>query len=261
MGRSALIVAAAIAAAACKTSDVPPGRFSGGQVCQPGNNSCGSGMRCENSICIKTCSGGAACDRGQYCEGAAPDDVCAAVQTATCQVDEECPWPQSCLYGLCSSAELLADGGKGQCVQGVDGGTDGCTRDAVCLGTIVGAVCYSLPACGQDGKCPQGAFGSICNDGKNPDGGKIVPDKGRICLFGACLTDNDCPTRARCFRSHPGSVLGACTFGVPGDPCLSNADCQGMLTPNCGFPDGGVPDGGVADGGAADAGPAVGKCQ
>jgi hypothetical protein len=262
MGRSALILAAAVAAAACKTSDIPPGRFSGGQVCQPGNNSCGSGSRCQNGICARTCSSSAACDPGQYCLGAAPDDVCAAVQPSGCQVDEQCPWPQLCIYGLCAAPELRADGGREQCISPADGGVDdGCARDAFCLGSLQGNVCLGAPACGQDGKCPPGSFGALCNNGTNPDGGQILPGKGRICLFGACITNNECPTRARCFRSQPGSVIGTCTYGLTGDPCFSNADCQGMTTPNCSFPDGGVADGGGADGGAADAGPAIGRCQ
>jgi hypothetical protein len=190
-----------------------------------------------------------------YCEGSAsPDDVCAPIATPTCTTNLQCPNPQKCLgvdtlgrgAGFCVSQNLRADGGYQGCVR--NDPNDACAPDAVCypLATSGGAVsntCVGLPACSQDGGCPAGFIGSVCNEGNLADGGQLIPGKGRICLVTFCVRESDCNAVGHCFHRTPTQPLGACNFGLAGDPCFTNADC--FNSSGCAGADGGLQDGGV----------------
>lgn len=288
MGRSSLIALIAALAvvgayAACSSDSgggVNSGRPDGGPQCKIGNVpgfTCTAGTACVNSVCVPTCTGDAGdCPAGQYCEACAtpggcasgalpPRNVCAWNTPISCTKNTDCPFPQNCvgagpsIYGLCQSGEFLGDGRQNlDCT--LD--PDNCAPDAICQiqqganGTF--KQCVGLPACGQDGSCPTGIYGSVCND-KNPiDGGQIISGKQRICLYSLCVTNSDCPTNSvattHCFRTDKNVPYGGCKFGQVGDPCFSDADCPQAA--RCAgaagsFEDGGTPGtcGPCADGG------------
>jgi hypothetical protein len=251
MGRSALIAVIAAALWGCpsggSTSTTP--RPDGGPICGVGPAdiavypACAAGTRCNNRTCAPTCAAG--CPPGMYCEGPPPEDVCALVNPIVCAKNTDCPAPQGCLFGLCASAELRADGGYQGCV--LSEPDDACGPDAICYslansnGTISNT-CVGLPACSQGGACPPGTYGAICNEGRNPDGGPLLAGKQRICLFSYCMQDTDCNVAAHCFFGAP-ALLGRCNFGRAGDGCFSNADCIGST--GCSGADGGLLDGGT----------------
>jgi len=245
MGRSALILI--LAAAACSSKDAPPvigpQRPDGGTPCQAGDSTCRGNLRCVNRNCVPTCPGDAGCPSGSYCEGPAyPEDVCAPLSPIACAKTFDCPDPQTCFGGLCASGQPRADGGYQLCVLNA-GADDGCGPDAVCI--VQGQnVCAGYPACGQDGGCPQGDIGSACNDGKNPDGGQLIPGKMRICLLGFCTLPSDCPpTSNACFRATLRKPYGYCNFGLTGSQCFTKADC--FNSGACTGADGGLEDGGT----------------
>jgi hypothetical protein len=255
MGRSALILALAAAVWGCPSSghitiNLQP---DGGPVCggdplpgSPTYGPCDVGLTCVNRICTPNC--GAGCAAGTYCEGLPPRDICAPVQPIACTKNLDCPNPQGCFNGLCASVELRADGGYQPCIPNSEP-DDGCGADALCYVLVVSGgtirnTCVGLPACGQNGSCPaapSGGYGSVCNDGRNPDGGQLMAGKQRICLFGYCTIDGDCDRTARCFFGTP-TVPGKCQYGSAGDPCFTNADC--LNSAGCGGADGGLLDGG-----------------
>lgn len=254
MGRSALILALAAAIWGCPPStggtviNLQP---DGGPVCGEDPRlpltypPCDTGLRCVNRICMPNCDAGS-CPGGMYCEGPAPKDVCAPVAPINCTSDVNCPNPQKCNYGLCTSLQLLADGGYAPCKLNAEP-NDNCGPDALCFQNVAnnGALtsnCLGQPACGQDGGCPIGSVGAICNDGRNPDGGQLFPGKQRICLFSYCMGNPDCNAAAHCFFAAP-ALLGQCYYGFVGDPCFTNADCPNSS--GCGGSDGGLLDGGT----------------
>ena len=226
MGRSALISVALAFVACTDTGSSNVSRIDGGTICQAGDTTCAANERCVDRTCKPACAGGAACPAGMYCEGAAfPNDVCAPLAVTACVASTDCPAPQLCFQGgLCASLELRGDGG----VQPCGNDNSNCAPDAVCLplATSTGSInqsCVGMPACGQDGGCPVGLFGSVCND--LADGGKLVANKQRVCLFPWCLDDSNCNAQSHCFRNPKDANHGECYYGVTGDPCFAKADC------------------------------------
>ena len=251
MGRSALILAAVFWGCPSNGVNVVLQR-DGGPVCgrdptdQVQYPDCATGTRCVNRICVPTCTGGTACPSGTYCGGpAAPEDVCTSVAASTCATTADCPTPQKCLVGFCASAQLRADGGFQGCVR--NDPNDACGTDAVCYALVTSSggianTCVGLPGCSQDGGCPVGPLGGVCNDGNLADGGPLIPGKGRICLATYCVRETDCNSTWHCFHRTP-QPLGNCSFGQVGDPCFTNADC--INSSGCTGADGGLLDGGV----------------
>jgi hypothetical protein len=245
MGRSSLIplgaaalVVAVFAASSCSqdpTIVIPP-QPDGGPVCDLAARACPPGEACLNSICSARCTAGAACPPGTYCEGdAGIDEVCAPVQTIACANVLQCPAPQNCApYGLCTSSELPADGGRGTCFPGrLD---DGCSADGVCITGASGTIsCLGLPACSQDGGCPVGKLGATCN--VRPDGGRLFPGKQRVCLVSFCDGTADCPAALPYCVNEIGPAQSFCSSGLKGSPCLSPADCKSAT---CNGTDGGA---------------------
>jgi hypothetical protein len=111
-------------------------------------------------------------------------------------------------------------------------GNDGCSSTLFCA-QVPGAPdarCYQFPACGQDGSCPTGQVGAICND-------HYFSDKPRFCVPGFCHDASHCPASWNCVRTSPVDVLGRCSDGTPGRPCGTDSDCQSN---HCNGSDGGV---------------------
>jgi len=245
MGRSSLIplggaalVVAIFAASSCSddASNVVIAQPDAGVVCDFAARPCAAVQACLNGICAQRCAGGAACPAGQYCEGdGGIDQVCAPVEAISCTSFLQCPAPQGCGLGLCTSAELLGDGGRGGCDAGqLD---DGCSTDGVCVTnqTTALASCVGMPACSQDGGCPIGFQGATCN--VRPDGGRLFPNKQRVCLASFCDGTADCPS------DHPHCVTGAgpalsfCSNGIKGSSCVNGPDCNSNV---CNHADGSV---------------------
>src|SRR5438309_1159119 len=86
----AAIPLAAVLAVASSTQGCDSNSASGkprpdaGPVCSVGSGTCASGSSCVNGDCVPQCDSSGNCAAGQYCEGAAPRNVCAATQTTVC---------------------------------------------------------------------------------------------------------------------------------------------------------------------------------
>jgi hypothetical protein len=218
--------AVAFSAPSCSSSSSTT-RPDGGPVCEHGGPACPTGTACQNGNCVPTCPPGTACPAGQYCLGTAPmDQVCAPTSPTLCTSLYDCPTPQNCLIPLCTALEPQADGGA-TFLCNPDGSVDDkCATDAICLvllssNGLANVQCRGMPACGQNGSCPVGQFGAVCN--VQPDGGRILPGKERICLFGFCSSNQDC---AGNFCVHnPDASVGGCYSGFTGSPCNTSTDC------------------------------------
>jgi hypothetical protein len=224
LGAAALVVAVFAASSCAQDSNVVViPQLDGGTICDFATRGCPPGQACLNSICSERCTGGTPCPAGTYCEGdAGIDEVCAPVQTIACSSTLQCPAPQSCTVGLCTSSELLGDGGREGCAPGqVD---DGCSADGVCITTSGRTSCFGLPACSQDGGCPVGAAGATCN--VRPDGGRLFPGKQRVCLLSFCDGPADCPASIPHCVNGLGPAKSLCSAGTTNSPCKTGADCN-----------------------------------
>jgi hypothetical protein len=239
MGRSSLIplgaaavVVAVFAASSCSGDSndiVVIPQPDGGTICNLAALGCPSGQACLNGICAARCAAGAACPAGTYCEGdAGIDEVCAPVEAIACLTTAvQCPAPQGCTnFGLCTSSELPADGGRQSCIAGqVD---DGCSADGICItGSSQSSACVGLPACSQDGGCPVGLAGATCN--VRPDGGRLFPGKQRVCLASFCDSNADCPARVPHCVTGNGPAQTFCSPGTKDFPCLRPVDCNSNI--------------------------------
>jgi hypothetical protein len=126
---------------------------------------------------------------------------------------------------LCSAGETLADGGLSAC--SLADANDGCGSDAICLQLLSGGganvQCRGMPACAQNGGCPVGPFGAVCN--VRPDGGRLIEGKQRICLYGYCTGPIDCASAQHCVFEPDSGSIGQCYSGVTGSPCNTSQDC------------------------------------
>jgi hypothetical protein len=236
MGRSSLIplgaaalVVAIFAVSSCSddATNVVIAQPDGGVICDFAVRGCPAGQACLNGICAQRCTA-TACPAGTYCEGdAAIDQVCAPLQAIACGSFLDCPAPQICGSGLCTSTEFLGDGGRNGCVPGA--ADDGCSADAICVTGASGSPsCLGLPACSQDGGCPVGLLGATCN--VRSDGGRLFPGKQRVCLVSVCDSNADCPQTGTQAAPHcvneNGAAASFCSNGFPGTACLKPADCN-----------------------------------
>jgi hypothetical protein len=139
--------------------------------------------------------------------------------------------------GLCASQELLGDGGHDACKNTTP--NDGCSPGAICFQTSgTTLACLAMPACSQDGTCPVGQVGSTCN--VQPDGGRLLEGKQRICLVGLCASSANCPPSLQHCVQQPDAGIEAtgCFNGLTNSPCFTNADCNPGFT--CAGADGGA---------------------
>ncbi|EDM74561.1 putative lipoprotein [Plesiocystis pacifica SIR-1] len=177
------------------------------------DNACPDGQFCWNGLCAIGCQSDANCAENQYCN----TDImlCQNTEVPTCDDNDDCASSQVCINGYCSTPP-----DDGSCNL-EDYLNDGCDSNAVCLvediETETGA-CYTMPACAEDGSCPVGIEGAVCNEG-------YLSNKDEICLVGMCEADSHCPTDWNCVRQIENAVLGVCSSGSFGAPCATADDC------------------------------------
>lgn len=188
------------------------------------SKACPDGQFCFNGVCAIGCLSDKDCADNQFC--ATDDDMlCHNKQVPTCP-DTPCVEGQVCVNGFCSTPPPDT-----QC----DPTTlpDGCESNALCIEHEEGkAECYTFPYCSQDGTCPVGTEGAVCNDG-------LAQGKDKICLIGLCTADTHCPADWNCVKFEANGVIGYCSNGGFGELCDSNDQCVSgvcMLPPIPGEP-------------------------
>ncbi len=201
------------------------GNSAGSFLCSA-ENPCPDGQWCFNGLCAPGCMSDQDCASNQYCDTQIdlPNNqygthMCVNKEVASCSADGDCAQTQTCVQGLCSAASV-----EQKCTPRPDG-QDGCNEYSLCLD--LGEVdeennsCVTFPPCPQDGQCPLGQVGSVCNE-------QDIPGKARICLTGLCKSGDNCPTGFKCII--PSGTLGMCSNGTMGMPCMTGEDCSSDLT-------------------------------
>ncbi len=193
---------------ASETGDAQSGSAEGGgfEPCSE-DNMCPDGQFCFNGLCALGCTNNDNCADDQYCDTSSL--LCQNNEVPSCGGNGDCLGDQLCLEGLCSTPPPST-----ACTP--DGSPDGCESNAICFEDDV-AACYTMPACGEDGSCPVGLGGAVCNN-------DYLPNKDRICLLGACETAENCPADWSCAKP-PGGPLGFCSSGTIGSPCTDATEC------------------------------------
>ncbi|MBJ6760228.1 hypothetical protein JGU66_05600 [Myxococcaceae bacterium JPH2] len=192
----------------------------GGGLCSA-SNACPSGQFCFNGLCAIGCQSNANCAADQYCDTSDGGGVsyCKNKVVPTCTSDSQCQSNQFCMEGLCS---LKPPEAPASCTVDTNTFNDGCDKYSVCTDPddegSKKPYCASFPACPADGVCPTGLAGSVCNDG-------FIPAKGRFCMPGVCKTDANCPSKWSCVKFVANQVLGMCSMGSTGFPCMNNDQC------------------------------------
>lgn len=193
------------------------------------SNKCPAGQFCFNGLCAVGCQSNGDCAADQYCDTAdlGPPYFCKNKTVSSCPATP-CASNQECRQGLCSAR---LEPNAASCTPRQDF-NDGCDKYAICYDEDdegpKNAYCYSFPPCPQDGRCPVGLEGAVCNE-------QYIPNKGRFCITGACKDVSNCPAEWKCVKQTANQVLGFCSSGGPNAPCFSNADC---LSNNCFNPGG-----------------------
>ena len=182
-------------------------------------NPCPDGQFCFNGICALGCTNDGNCADNQYCD-TEWSMTCQNKEVTTCP-ETPCASSQICQNGLCSTPPPPT-----MCMPRADG-LDGCEENAICIGEEDGMggqdnSCYTFPPCSQDGTCPVGTSGAVCNT-------DLIPNKGRICLTGLCKDASHCPSNWHCVRFNPNDPVGFCGNGGPGAPCSEPAHCNDMM--------------------------------
>jgi hypothetical protein len=175
-----------------------------------GGSLCPEGRRCANGVCQVECSGDGPCQSDEFCV----DGLCQPKVVPTCNFDSDCAPTQECSNKVCTAP------GTGVC-DPADPFQDGCPVHAICFDDFdtdeeVGT-CYSMTACAEDGSCPVGIMGAVCNL-------DYLPNKARICMTGLCVNGSHCPDSWSCVR-YGVEVLGVCSDGSFGSPCAIAGDC------------------------------------
>lgn len=200
-----------------ETENAEGGGAEGGGGFEPcsSDTPCPDGLFCFNGLCALGCTNNDNCADDQYCDTSSL--LCQNNEVPSCDGDGDCLGDQVCVSGLCSTApESTA------CTPAAS--PDGCESNAICFEDESTTSCYTMPACAEDGSCPVGAGGAVCNDG-------YVPNKDRICLLGACETAEHCPGDSICARPA-GNALGFCSSGAVGSPCTDGTECASGVCNN-----------------------------
>ncbi len=181
---------------------------------------CPSGEFCFNGICAYGCTNDGNCAANQYCDTGFSKTCQNKTGPAGCTKDTECASNQACVSGLCSVVPATSPTCKPP-----PGANDGCDTNSVCLAGKQGQsnTCLTFPSCGQDGSCPIGQLGAVCNDG-------YIQGKGRFCMPGMCKDAKNCPTGDACVSVATGAPLGQCSNGGTGQACDATHACQTGLT-------------------------------
>lgn len=185
---------------------------SGGEEWQPCSaaSPCPDGQFCFNGVCALGCQSDGDCADNQFC-GTEDDMLCHNKQVTTCP-EVPCVEGQVCVNGFCSTPPPDT-----QCDPLNQ--PDGCESDALCVELEEGdPECYTFPYCAEDGTCPIGTQGAVCND-------DLVPGKDKICLIGLCTAAAHCPADWKCVKFEPGGVIGFCSNGGFGELCHSGDEC------------------------------------
>ncbi len=179
------------------------------------DNPCPSGQFCFNGLCSLGCNSNGDCADDQYCD--TEFKQCHNKEVQTCP-DTPCPSGQECVQGLCSA------GSTNKACEQMPNGQDGCASNELCFDDEEAgkAECYPFPACGEDGSCPTGTEGAVCNN-------DFIPSKDRICLIGLCETTDNCPAGQNCIKFQ-GFPVGECSNGSFGESCTMDSHC---LSNNC----------------------------
>jgi len=164
---------------------------------------CPPGMACFNGLCAASCNTDADCPASQRCQTSG-DQLCHDRDIRTCP-ESECSASQVCANGYCSAMPSA-----GACGGSPFGNSDGCDAGAVCLSgpdvdgePFAGSSCFVMPLCPDEGACPTGPFGAVCNDG-------LFPEKARICLAGLCTSKSNCPEGWSCLPAYANAPYGGC---------------------------------------------------
>ncbi len=190
------------------------------------DNPCPAGQWCFNGLCAPGCMTDLDCADNQYCDTQIdlPNNqfgthMCVNKEVSTCSTDADCETTQECILGMCS-----VSAGPQECTPRIDA-PDGCDDFSICLDVGDGEVeefeCYAFPPCPQDGICPVGLYGSVCNE-------DIFPAKERICLTSLCKEEAHCPSTHQCIPLQ--GEIGGCSDGAFGSLCLDDQDCKSELT-------------------------------
>ncbi len=196
-----------------------PGSPADSLICSA-TKACPSGEFCFNGICAYGCTADGNCASNQYCDTAFTKTCQNKAAPPGCTKDGDCATNQVCVSGLCSvvPAETPA------CTPPA-GANDGCDAKSVCLAGRQGRAnsCLTFPACGQDGSCPIGTTGAVCNDG-------YLQGKGRFCIPAMCKDAKNCPSASSCVPVATGAPLGQCSTGGTGQACDAMHACLAGLT-------------------------------
>jgi len=184
---------------------------------------CPSGQFCFNGLCALGCQSNGDCAADQYCDTedtATLISYCKNKKVPTCSSNSQCQSNQVCIEGLCS---LAPPANPPSCNPNTTDFKDGCDTYAVCLDADDQGpqqpYCASFPPCPEDGVCPTGLGGAVCNNG-------YLPNKGRFCMQGLCSDNSNCPSSWSCVKPFSASVLGFCSPGDFGFPCAESAHCK-----------------------------------
>lgn len=158
-------------------------------------------QECFQGECLDTCyadSEGADedCEAHEYCHR---ENVCVPRQLPSC-AEVPCIDDQVCVGGFCVLPTGI--GCVGEDTQ------DDCSYSYVC--DALRGQCVVPPVCNQDGTCPPGTLGAVCNGSDETTlDDNMAPD---ICLLGQCRDDRDCPPSRRCeaVGTDGGVALGWC---------------------------------------------------
>jgi len=212
---SIALLSACLLFAGCGDSASDDGSSDGNQntgVGCIGQNDCPDGQFCFNGLCAIGCQSNDDCADDQYC-ATGEDRMCHNKEVPTCSSDGECKGEQVCTDGYCTAPSQSDE----QCEP--DSIDDGCSETAICVERDgEDPECVNLPRCSEDGTCPTGQAGAVCND-------DYVPQKAEVCLLGACESDSNCPSDWSCVKPQ-NSVLGTCSSGAFGTPCTEDSQCQ-----------------------------------
>ncbi len=159
---------------------------------------CDPDEHCQEGACVETCNLHTDCPQDESCDMLFEHSTHACYHARTCAIKSNCAEPMQCVSGLC------VDFIKTNCFDYEGCGYDDCGSDQLCMytqGDIVPS-CYRLPVCEEDGACPIGRKGSMCNL-------VDLAEKDRVCLPGRCKTDLHCPKDRSCVIST-GKEIGFC---------------------------------------------------
>jgi len=195
-----------------------------GGPCQPADNSCNAGLRCDDGTCVVPAAGsvggvclvGDACDAGLVCE----ETVCVVpaigAEYGACYANGTCDPGLACTDDVCG---LIAEG--------ADGGA--CFANNTCTGddlTCVDGFCGMVAATGDEGGACYG--NNTCN------GDLACVDD--VCASntpapgsqgGACYGNGTCDGDLAC--ADDVCVAGSPAEGSDGGACYGNGSCDGDL--------------------------------